>query len=180
LHKYQLNLPLPEQEIKAFEAEHGIALPEEYSLYLSNIANGGAGPFYGLMGLDENDGNEVDPSKPFPFTKEAPLILMDLKDDAMAQAYQDAINGVIYLAHEGCGMYSILVVNGQERGNVWFLDFANDLGAVPLASPKTGGPMGFFEWFGLWLDASLALVETGAEKLGSYMDHIEESAVQKL
>lgn len=198
-HKYHMNPPLPEHEIKMFEAEYGIKLPEEYSLYLSGIANGGAGPFYGLMSLNENDGAEVDPSKPFPFTKEMPLILMDLYnkidkmdkndeknedneeyEDALGHAYEDAEKGVIYLAHEGCGMYSVLVVNGQERGNVWFFDFSNDFGACPLADPKTGGPMGFFDWFELWLDASLTSIKTGTEKLGSYMDYIDESISQKL
>ena len=48
-HGYHLNPPLSEDEIQAFEADHGIRLPEEYRLFLRVVGNGGPGPAYGLV-----------------------------------------------------------------------------------------------------------------------------------
>ena len=141
------------------------------------------------MALGENDGNEVDPSRAFPF--DAPLTMdqvyeeLDrqvedqapdapcderdaLRDDRYAQWCGLLDQGVIYRAHEGCGMYSVLVVNGAEYGNVWYVDVANDAGVFPLTDPAAGGPLRVFPWFTLWLDAALDMVENHGKELESY------------
>ena len=50
-HEYRLRPVLSEQEIEAFEQEHGLALPADYRQFLSHVGNGGAGPYYGLVPL---------------------------------------------------------------------------------------------------------------------------------
>lgn len=47
-HRYNLNPVLSKQEIQLFENAHKVRLPEEYVAFLTEIGNGGAGPFYGL------------------------------------------------------------------------------------------------------------------------------------
>jgi hypothetical protein len=69
-------------------------------------------------------------------------------------------------------MYSALVVNGEEYGNIWYYDLANDAGIYPLTSPVSGKPMGFWEWYELWLDSALHYLETGEEGFSSYADFI--------
>src|SRR4051794_33564113 len=73
-HDYKLNPPQPVAVIEAFEERHGVSLPEDYRLFITEVGNGGAGPHYGLLpfGKDDDDrdweggGLVGDPSKPFP------------------------------------------------------------------------------------------------------------------
>src|SRR5215813_12558694 len=74
-HGYELYPPLLEEELSAFESEHGIRLPHDYRHFLTSVGNGGAGPYYGLFKLGEmDDGFDYGPwgnfvgrlSSPFP------------------------------------------------------------------------------------------------------------------
>ena len=53
-HQYQLNPCLTIQDISAIESQYGIQLPEDYVWFLSQVGNGGAGPFYGLYALEDS------------------------------------------------------------------------------------------------------------------------------
>lgn len=187
-HEYIINSKLTEEEIQNFEAKNQLTLPSEYREYLKNIGNGGAGPFYGLLELEDNDNNLTDLSMEFPYTYDKPLKLvevyetMDEMDDEneeeqeqfLNEIYEKSVRGIIFLAHEGCGMYSVLVVKGEEYGKVWYFDFANDAGTYPLTSEKTGKSMKFFEWMELWIDKSLACIEKEEEELKGYAFYIKD------
>jgi hypothetical protein len=78
-HKFELNPPLTEGEVAAFERKHKISLPADYRAFLIHLGNGGAGPYYGLFKLGEADtghgGGWQDPAwligdlaQPFPHT----------------------------------------------------------------------------------------------------------------
>lgn len=54
-HHYELNPPLPEEDVTEFECKHSIRLPADYRRFLLNLGNGGAGPTYGLFPLDRHD-----------------------------------------------------------------------------------------------------------------------------
>jgi hypothetical protein len=54
-HRYELNRPLPQADIEAFESEHNIRLPEDYRFFITEIGNGGAGPYYGLFPFGYQD-----------------------------------------------------------------------------------------------------------------------------
>lgn len=56
-HEYTLNPPLPEIEIANVESKHGCRFPDEYRVFLLNVGNGGAGPFYGLFPFGMQDQN---------------------------------------------------------------------------------------------------------------------------
>jgi hypothetical protein len=60
MHKYMLNPTLTIEEIKKFETDNKVELPVEYVEYLTTIANGGAGPFYGVQTLEESSINFFD------------------------------------------------------------------------------------------------------------------------
>ncbi|MEZ6143365.1 MAG: SMI1/KNR4 family protein [Zavarzinella sp.] len=55
VHRYELNPPLPIQQIQEFEAKYGVKLPEDYREFITEIGNGGAGPYYGVFRFGEHD-----------------------------------------------------------------------------------------------------------------------------
>lgn len=183
-HQYQQNPVLTEAQVDAFETRFFIRLPEEYRLYLLHIANGGTGPFYGLYELEYEDNNTPKLAEPFGYTHQAPLNVREIdqqippqvsdedREKLMERLYDSAEKGIIFLATEGCGMYSVLVVNGEAYGTVWFYDLANDGGVFPLTSPEDGKPMRFLEWFEIWLDKSIQALTEG-KGLMSYSEFIE-------
>ena len=206
-HTYNFNPTLSENEVSVFEQEHNIRLPEEYRLFITQIGNGGAGPFYGLYTLKDNegDGSEEDIKFPFPFSAANPFNLRDLllnldilyydantsqnentaweelNKKIVSESYSRTNRGTIYLCTEGCGMYSVLVVNGAEYGNVWFVDLTNGLGVFPIIDPATGKPVGFFRWYELWLDSAIAEERSedendrwSGEGMLSYTDYVTQ------
>jgi hypothetical protein len=54
-HQYRLRPPLPHSEIDAFEKKHAIILPGDYRYFITEIGDGGAGPFYGLFPFGQHD-----------------------------------------------------------------------------------------------------------------------------
>src|SRR3954471_13202596 len=75
-HDYKLDPPLPVAVIEAFEGRHGVSLPEDYRHFITEVGNGGAGPYYGLLPFAKDDedrdgeggGLVGAPGKPFPHT----------------------------------------------------------------------------------------------------------------
>src|SRR3954463_3427399 len=77
-HRYKLNRVLPLQIIRQFEETHNVKLPGAYVQFLTELGNGGAGPFYGLEpfenvlfdDLDNKRPNSLlNPAKPFLHTE---------------------------------------------------------------------------------------------------------------
>ena len=183
VHCYQLNAPLSEVELGEFEVAHALILPEPYRTFISELGNGGAGPFYGLFPLGffdatggplerwkEGDGFAGDLSKVFPhrepwnvsdaWFEHSGHFENDDEEDAWIRAFEnevwnpELVNGAFPICHEGCAIRNLLVVTGPERGNVWTDDRANDGGIYPNSEDsKTGAS--FFEWYSGWIDRSV-------------------------
>jgi hypothetical protein len=153
-HRYRLNPCLPEEEINAFERQHGVRLPEEYRAFLLHAGDGGAGPGYGLFPLQEtviSDG-EGYLACPFPCTEwwngMTPPNWWDLPnaheltsaDTQPVDRYFGAerVEGSLRLAHDGCGYYKHLIISGSERGYLWEDGRAGDGGIRP--EPYIAGP----------------------------------------
>src|SRR5512142_2282534 len=56
-HLFLLNPPLPEADVISFERRHKVSLPDDYRRFITEIGNGGAGPYYGVFpfGKDDDD-----------------------------------------------------------------------------------------------------------------------------
>jgi len=54
--QYELNPPLPRAEISSFESKHNVTLPADYRFFITEIGNGGAGPYCGLFPFGKEDG----------------------------------------------------------------------------------------------------------------------------
>jgi hypothetical protein len=140
--------PLSEAFIASFETQHRIRLPADYRLFVTTVANGGAGPGYGILRFGESDNGpwqEGDGfvgvlAKPFPYT--APW-----NDYTSESEYFAPVDGAIPICHLGCAFRIWLIVSGLEAGNLWQDDRASDGGWEPLGQPR----IGFLEWYRHWL-----------------------------
>ena len=181
-HRYELHAPLLEEEISAFETEHGVHLPDDYRQFITRVGNGGAGPYYGLFRFGEmDDGFDYGPwgdfvgqlSLPFPHTSawndlagkpdgQAPMDSDDYDGliEAFDQKYYDSrqVDGAIPICHLGCALRQWLVISGPEVGNVWCDDRADYKGLHPLQA-QGRVRTSFFEWYRDWLDEVLSKVQ---------------------
>jgi hypothetical protein len=80
-HEYKLNPSLSIEDFESIEEKYSCNFPDEYKYFITNIGNGGAGPFYGLFPIEQQDDNHDmcsweagyligDLSQPFTHTKE--------------------------------------------------------------------------------------------------------------
>ncbi|MFI5532016.1 barstar family protein [Kitasatospora sp. NPDC051853] len=147
-HGYRLRPPLAEETIRSFESQHAVRLPDSYRSFLKDIADGGAGPAHGLVGLMEEvdqeealyDLREEDRcagflSAPFPHTGEWP-------GPGKGGDAGYSVEGSLVIAEEGCGMFHRLVITGSNAGQVWLDD--------PDWGGFTPGP-DFRDWYSAWL-----------------------------
>ncbi|HEY7154669.1 MAG TPA: SMI1/KNR4 family protein [Gemmataceae bacterium] len=141
-HRYRLGPQLSEGELAAFESANGVRLPEDYRRFLTVVGNGGAGPFYGLEPLG-TFGRDL--TKPFPFVA-ATNTLTDEELDRLPD--RDEYPGVLEFCHQGCAIYSYLVVNGPTYGTIW--DGREDFYPIGLT---------FGVWYRRWLERALLALD---------------------
>ncbi|MCU0440540.1 MAG: SMI1/KNR4 family protein [Raineya sp.] len=181
-HRYELNPTISEEYLQKWQKKYNIQLPQDYSDFLRNIANGGAGPYYGLYSLEEGmqeaenfsyineTENITEPfSLDFPISKTETdnfikyyyQCLDDGEDDEI-QYFESItpLTGAIFLAEYGCGWSYFLVVKGDLAGTVWF---QGDYLSPCIHENRI---LSFIEWYEDWLDRSLADLEPQPEKKG--------------
>ena len=178
-HGYKLNPPLSELDLNVFESANHIILPEEYRAFLTQIANGGAGPYYGLYSLEKgikeaddystNENITVEKSftLDFPVSRQETEKFMQYYNDCMDEGADDEIKymeipdpltGVIFLSEYGCGWSYLLVVKGEMAGSVWF---HGDYFCPVFVKNKLWT---FFDWYEDWLDDSLETLNPKQKK----------------
>jgi hypothetical protein len=177
-HDYKLNPPLSASVLEAFEGAHGIILPEDYRYFITEIGNGGAGPYYGLFPFGQHgdsfdfisweEGYLVgDVSKPFPHVRAWNLPttfwaqIPNSDDDKLWEAWDkieyehywnpSLMNGAIPICNLGCNLRQWLVVNGEHRGFVWN-DYRVDRAGISPLETKSGSPVSFADWYMSWLN----------------------------
>lgn len=146
------------EAVRAFEAEHGIVLPEPYRTFVAEITDGShqGPPGYGLLGLAELPSDwggkpeARDLARPFPLTE---LWLWEEDDGGHAdpEAVLDGVyhHGSVVLGTDGCAMDWHLVVTGPHRGHIWQV---TDVGALPFGAEFGGttAGSGFAGWVRHW------------------------------
>ncbi|WP_327071197.1 SMI1/KNR4 family protein [Kitasatospora sp. NBC_01302] len=147
-HGYRLRPPLAEETIRSFERQHGVRLPGSYRAFLKEVADGGAGPDHGVLGLDEQvdeedalhqlreeDRHAGFLAAPFPHTDAWP-------GPGREGSAKYSVQGSLVLGEQRCGTFSRLVVTGRNAGQVWTDD--------PVWGGLTPGP-DFRAWYTAWL-----------------------------
>ncbi|UQQ35336.1 hypothetical protein LMH85_24585 [Paenibacillus polymyxa] len=51
-HQYRVKEKLTAKELADWQAHNQVTLPEPYAQFLTNVGNGGAGPYYGFIHLE--------------------------------------------------------------------------------------------------------------------------------
>ncbi len=184
-HQYRLNPTLSLEKITQFEQTHKIKLPKEYVQFITEVGNGGAGPFYGLEpfenvlfdDLDYKRSNSLlNPSKPFLHTEPWNLEFQPTVDDdedeekyeKQRQLFEEVyykkeqMNGVIAICNFGCAVSLNLVVNGEEYGNIWTDDRGSDGGIRPSHELGNKEKLTFLNWYELWLNNSIEEIKVSA------------------
>ncbi len=111
-----------------------------YRRFLSEIGNAGAGPYYGLEPLG-TFGRDL--SRPFPF-----IAATDTLTDQERLPDGGEYPGVLEFCHQGCAIYSYLVVSGPTYGTIW--DGREDFYPTGL---------GFGVWYHQWLERALRALD---------------------
>jgi hypothetical protein len=180
---FELNPVIHKAEVQAFEQSHSIRLPSEYRDFLTQIGNGGAGPYYGVFALGTvddgfavrhwkvNDNLVGDPSKQFRFeeawndtTGMPPDDLADeeeywrrMEDFERTYWGSELMNGAIPICHQGCALRIWLVVTGPQSGALWDDRRSEYEGVRPLELAD-GTKATFGAWFDEWLNKCLAAI----------------------
>lgn len=187
-HGYKLNPPLPVAVIEAFEERHGVSLPEGYRHFITEIGDGGAGPYYGILPFGKDDDGRAweggglvgDPRKPFPhkaawnlpdsfwdgepdWPPDTPVEeqdrLMEAWDRELEQHYWNP--AIMDGAIPICHKGCALrqwLVIHGEQRGFVWDDLRVDNAGIAPALDESGGPLTFADWYMAWLDASVGEV----------------------
>ena len=169
-----INPTISEDEVSEIEKRNKIILPKDYREFIIKIGNGCIGPRQGLLSLQESmfdfklrDNPAINLSKPFAYNEKwnedewIDAIDWDggeRPDDEVLEKYMSTnhITGCLQICHIGHGATYLLVVNGEEYGNMW-LDGRIDYGGLkPLLNEKEER-VSFISWFAEWLDESVVM-----------------------
>jgi hypothetical protein len=158
-HQFRLSPPASEEDVAAFEATHGIELPADYRIFLRELGDGGAGPYYGILPLSrwgDHLGYFVEPV-PGDYLARPNLIPLafDRTDDwnhRLGIADDALFQGTIAICDQGCTYLALLVVSGPARGRVLYVD-------LDLQPPLFVSDLSFLAWYERWLDETLAGME---------------------
>jgi hypothetical protein len=151
-HRFKLNPPLAEATIAAFEKQHTVQLPNDYRLFLAAAGNGGAGPYYGILPLEQ--WNRITPENdPYALAKPSPLRPDLAAGSSLSQALgcapEELFQGALALNEQGDSYYGLLIVTGRYRGHVVYVD-------ADAACPIHFAAQDFLSWYERWLDELLA------------------------
>jgi hypothetical protein len=171
-HQYRLNPPMTPDRVEQVEGLIGCRLPEQYRRFVTEFAEGGAGPDYGIFPLGRllNPGRDrswmASVAQPFP----APTTVAQMREMGCD------VPGVLMVSEIGCGAHHWLVTAGPQRGFMWvnnpdgdwspelsdeshIPDYSETVGVDPMFQAALGSPdtlrLEFVDWYVKWLDDSL-------------------------
>ena len=158
--------------MRRFEEKHNLLLPEEYKFFLTQIGNGGAGPYYGLYSLDEAEryteylettqtaAKQKDEEVPVPafidrrMTPEDWAVRMEELDNCSDDEYDSLIYklcaGMLVIGTQGCTYDTVLMCRGSERGKIVYIDWNLE----PEYGPFFTG-MPFLYWYEMYFQEIL-------------------------
>jgi hypothetical protein len=164
-HRFKLDPPLSEHLIHQFETRYRVTLPNDYRNFLLHMGNGGAGPYYGILPLEEWDDifyfeNPVlrdqvlaAPCLLTPALERETHWCEQLAGTDWEHRYYETeawhpYQGTLPICSQGCTYYSVLILNGPERNRVCNIDQS-------LQPPQFSPHANFLDWYEDWLNQLL-------------------------
>jgi hypothetical protein len=160
-HGFHLRAPLSEGEAAAFEAAHGVRLPEAYRRFLLEIGDGGAGPGVGVRPLADTCTYGLGPCEPGHLTEPSQYLPDGFyRDEDWSWPPYGRERGTLTVAEHGCNLTTQLIVTGPARGRLFNVDHDG-------AGPYVLEDKDFLAWYERWLDELISGYQIGwfGEKL---------------
>ncbi|MEK3900139.1 SMI1/KNR4 family protein [Paenibacillus sp. FSL R7-0179] len=159
-HQYKLKKKLTAGKLADWEARYGIKLPEPFAGFLTEIGNGGAGPYYGIYSLAQATSYTELPALQgraalYPgMTPEEWNLLTepltgerDISDEEYEEARNKALGGMLCIGTQGCDYEMYLVLEGEHRGRIVYTsEFYPDHPFFFVYEDN------FLDWYERWLD----------------------------
>lgn len=166
-HRYEFRDSIDDLHLAEFEDRLGMQLPSEYRSWIIQVADGGAGPMYGLIPLsDEPEAMTLEYGS--DFVAEQAIATRTAADDTDIWKRNTEIlhRGMTFVAEEGDGAWNVLILRGSAAGQIWWLDAEHAI-ARPILHPERRSPVGFLDWYELWLERAFT-----ESKIGSFAELI--------
>lgn len=195
-HQYQLNKPITQEQLIAFEEKYGIQLPPCYKAFITQVGHGGnnntsaAGPFYGIYPLEVtvdtffysniNEGLQhsciIYPFMSDDFWQKQIEIITndDIADDKYDAELTRIYGGILPIGSQGCSYLHGIVLNGNHAGKVVNLDLDHQ-------KPIFTFEHNFLDWYERWLDEVISgqLIEQPISWFGHSMAGSEELLLKR-
>lgn len=133
--KYKLE-KISESELTSFEKKNQIDLPNDFREFIAELGFG-ASPVYGvnpqiLLSLDK-------------------WVVEDGDDEEDYEEFKPLYDGYIVIAEYGCGIESVIIVDGDNKGEIWhYVDYSlhklND---------------NYYDWYLRWTENLIKILEKG-------------------
>jgi hypothetical protein len=167
--------PATADEVAAFEAQHGITLPEPYRSFLLTVTGGvlldGEPWLYSLSEItDQLVRDRSTAAKPFGYDAAATTAILTavragkaggnvFTPEVMALQKSGSPDGCLTLACNGGNDFSVLVVTGDQRGRMWRTGELDAPEVHDLYKPDPSDEVLDFEgWLPLWSECFLGTV----------------------
>ena len=163
-HRYTLNPPLSLEKVNQLQAKSGCDFPDDYINFITQIGNGGsgpyggAGPYYGISAFDDEiDRNGIgNCALPCLLSPNMDIsqwsALCEVPDDCSDEEFDiicDKVHqGTLYLGTCGCEYDLLLVVNGPYQGHILYTSHWVNSNTPYTFSYESS----FIEWYERWLD----------------------------
>ncbi|GAA4926362.1 SMI1/KNR4 family protein [Actinoplanes utahensis] len=147
----RLNPPLTEAQVAAFEADHGVTLPEEYRLFVTRLGDGDNDRVLRLADTDPAGLNRPSPYLPGPRYQGD----WEQRHEEPPGPRRTFLPGTLTIAGHGCSLYTHLVVSGPARGRLFNVDVDGPAGPYILEDS------GFLAWYERWIDETAAGFDVG-------------------
>ncbi len=152
-HNYQLNPVIALSEVRAYEQKHNIKLPSEYVFFITQVGNGGAGPHYGIYGINIAKDYLYYTKSGTPFLsskltedmwaeKLAPMDDEDCPDEIFDQIEEEILQGTTSIGTQGCSYETLAIAEGTEENRIFYINHEWDTEAMPFDTKMT-----FLEWY---------------------------------
>lgn len=150
-YRYGFNPPAEIEEVRAFEREYEVKLPEMFFRYLTEVGNGGAGVDYGIYTLDE-----IRKANEHLLTKTSGKVIFEYEDIfgkwkelALYASYyrkyyhdennieykkiiSEMLKGLLVIGTNGCTYVHVVICEGKYTGMTGMIDMNLEEHSVPF------------------------------------------------